>query len=371
MGLTYEALVRLQALDTCFRDRARDYSFEELMEACCQALDEKLPGRDPGDSTVSDRLIRADIAYMRKPENWGIDLITPRYNENKGNKRGHAIDSNRSRARSYKYANQDYSIMDAPLIDDEKKLKRSLIFILDYFKNKPNSSWMTSLVTRIEDELNEDEANVILADYNYAEDLKGFKEYFTKLYNAIIGKVVIKVEYLPFNGKLKLWTLSPYFLKEYNNRWFLFAYNHDEKKLTNIALDRIERLDAVDEKYINSSTLKEFMVNEEDDNTTDNNISYAQYFDDIIGVSYPKERKLEEVVLKFSKSRYPHVKTKHFHPYQRENDNERTLSIKLVPNRELIQTILSFGKDVEVIAPQSLRNEIKEIIREMSQNYEQ
>lgn len=358
MGLTIEALVRLQALDECFRDRTRDYSFDELMEACCQALDEKIPGRKIGDSTVSDRLIRADIAYMKNPENWGIDLTTPRYNSSRDNKDGFAISDNRSRARAYKYANQDYSIMDSPLIEDEKKLKKSLSFILDYFKNKPNSSWMTSLGARINDELNEEGSNVIIPDYNHSEDLKGVKEYFTKLYNAIIGKVVIRMEYLPFNGNLKSWTLSPYFLKEYNNRWFLFAYNHDEQKLTNVALDRIERLDATDEKYIDSATIEEFR-----------DITFDQYFDDIIGVSYPKGKRMEKVVLKFSEARYPHVKTKHLHPYQRENDDERTLTIDLVPNRELIQTILSFGKDVKVIAPQSLRDEIKGIVSEMNELY--
>ena len=365
MGLTIEALVRLQTLDKCFRDRTKDYSFEELIEACCEALDEKIPGRKQGDSLVSERQIRADIAYMRNPENWGVELKTPRYNDCKNNKKsrdtknGFALSDNRARARAYKYANQDFSIMDAPLVEDEKNLKKSLSFILDYFKNKPNSSWMTSLGPRINDELNEEASNVIIPDYNHSEDLKGFKEYFTRLYNAILGKVVVKMEYLPFNGNLKSWTLSPYFLKEYNNRWFLFAYNHDEQKLTNIALDRIERLDDTQEKYIDSSTLEDFK-----------DITFDQYFDDIIGVSYPKGKRMEKVVLKFSEVRYPHVKTKHLHPYQRENDDERTLTIDLVPNRELMQTILSFGKDVEVIAPQSLRDEIKEIVREMSKSYE-
>ena len=365
MALTIEALVRLQALDKCFRDRMNDYSFDDLKEACCQALDENIPGRKQGDSTVSDRQVRADIAYMKDPANWGVELKTPKYSDCKNNKQcrdtknGFAMSNYRSRARAYMYADQDYSIMDSPLIEDEKTLKKSLSFILDYFKNKPNSSWMVSLGPRINDELDEEASNVIIPDYNHSDDLKGFKEYFTKLYNAIIGKVVIKMKYLPFNGNLKSWTLSPYFLKEYNNRWFLFAYNHEEQKLTNIALDRIERIDVTDEKYIDSSTLEDFK-----------DITFDQYFDDIIGVSYPKGKRMEKVVLKFSEARYPHVKTKHLHPYQRENDDERTLTIDLVPNRELIQTILSFGKDIEVIAPQSLRDEIKEIIREMNELYE-
>lgn len=349
MGLTVEALVRLQALDECFRCRTREYSFEELVKACRAALDEKIPGRRPGESTVSGRLIRADIAYMKKSENWGVELVTPR----------HRLDGdNKSRARAYKYVNQDYSIMDSPLIEDEKLLKKSLGFVLDYFKNKPNSSWMTSLGPRIDDELNEDMDNVIIPDYNHSDDLKGFKEYFTKLYNAIVGKVVLRMEYVPFNGNRKSWILSPYFLKEYNNRWFLFAYNHNEGKLTNVALDRIERLEAVEGRYVDPSVLEEFR-----------DIRFEEYFDDIVGVSYPRGKGRERVVLKFSEARYPHVKTKHLHPYQHENDAERTLTIDLVPNRELVQTLLSFGKDVEVIAPQSLRDEIREIVREMGQKY--
>ena len=359
MRLTIEALVRFQTLDKCFRDRTRNYSFEDLMEACCQALDEKIPGRNPGDSTVSERLIRSDISYMKKPKNWGVKLITPKYDGKRDNKKGYAISNARSRARAYKYADQDYSIMNSTLIEDEKNLKKSLHFFLKYFKNKPDSLWMKSLVSGINKELNEELHDIIIPDYNHAEDLKGFKTYFALLYNAIIGKLVIKTDYLPFNGKLESRTLSPYFLKEHNNRWFLFAYNHDEKKLTNIALDSIERVDASKEKYINSSSLKEF-----------EDMNFSQYFDDIIGVSHPQGKGMEKVILKFSEAGYPLVKTKHLHPYQHENDEERILTIDLVPNHELIQTILSFGKDVEVIAPQSLRDEIKEIILEMKEAYE-
>lgn len=41
----------------------------------------------------------------------------------------------------------------------------------------------------------------------------------------------------------------------------------------------------------------------------------------------------------------------------------------MIPNRELEAIILGFGKDVEVLEPEHLRNEIIEIMKENCNNY--
>jgi len=67
--------------------------------------------------------------------------------------------------------------------------------------------------------------------------------------------------------------VSPFLLKEYNKRWFLFAFNHEEKKISTFALDRI--LDV-------RKSLQD----------------YHRYpYNDIIGVSIPEEGQVEEVRL--------------------------------------------------------------------------
>ena len=45
------------------------------------------------------------------------------------------------------------------------------------------------------------------------------------------------------------------------------------------------------------------------------------------------------------------------------------ISIDVIPNNELISLILSFGSDVEVLEPISLREEIAKIVKENYKKY--
>ena len=45
------------------------------------------------------------------------------------------------------------------------------------------------------------------------------------------------------------------------------------------------------------------------------------------------------------------------------------ISLKVIPNNELIGMILSFGKDVRVIGPASFKEKVSEEIKLMTKNY--
>lgn len=52
-----------------------------------------------------------------------------------------------------------------------------------------------------------------------------------------------------------------------------------------------------------------------------------------------------------------------------ENESEGIISLNLIPNKELISELIWFRDDVEILSPESLREEIKEIIAKMYQEY--
>ena len=65
-----------------------------------------------------------------------------------------------------------------------------------------------------------------------------------------------------------------------------------------------------------------------------------------------------DVILRVWNNRFNYIKTKPLHLSQRiisEEDGYTKISINVKINLELISLILSFGPDVEVIAPASLR----------------
>ena len=93
------------------------------------------------------------------------------------------------------------------------------------------------------------------------------------------------------------------------------------------------------------------------------------YFEDIIGITIPKNPKLLNVVLKFSEERFAYVESKPLHGSQKLDKEDRIVKIKVIQNNELVSLILSYGSDVEVLEPESLRINIKDKITEMFNSY--
>jgi predicted DNA-binding transcriptional regulator YafY len=66
------------------------------------------------------------------------------------------------------------------------------------------------------------------------------------------------------------------------------------------------------------------------------------------------------------------LKTKPFHPDFDEffEDNKKDqVWFETIVNRELIQQILSYGKDVEVLVPESLKKMLQEQVEQMKSYY--
>ena len=78
----------------------------------------------------------------------------------------------------------------------------------------------------------------------------------------------------------------------------------------------------------------------------------------------------ETVILRFTPARFPYVTSKPIHKSQVVIDEEDcTVSLEVKPTRELEQQIMSFGADVEVLSPESYRNQIGEKIKDNFKKY--
>jgi len=139
-------------------------------------------------------------------------------------------------------------------------------------------------------------------------------------------------------------------LKEYNNRWFLFGWNHDDNYIQNLALDRMQEIDSTGEMYV--------------DNQTD----FTEYFEDIIGVSNDLKAKVEDVAIRLSDSIIPYIKSKPLHGSQIIKDNILHLKVKL--NYELEAVILSYGENMRVLTPPELVFKVKERSNKVNSSYQ-
>ena len=105
---------------------------------------------------------------------------------------------------------------------------------------------------------------------------------------------------------------------------------------------------------------------------------YQQYFKNIIGVTHEIGAKVEEVIIR-TKSDYQHglLLTKPFHHSQKEtkpfgeyeDGTYGEVCLTIEPNRELCGKVLLYGQFLEVVSPQSLREQIKEIIKQQVSLY--
>lgn len=341
MATNKHALIRYHALDKCFSNFARRFYIEDLISACNDALYDFTGDNrysDPLNPGISRRQVLVDIDFMESEAGWGalIDRV----------KDGRRV--------YYRYEEPEYTINNQPITDEEIAQLRETMLMLSRFKGLPQFEWIDSMITNLEDKfhLKSAERSVIGLDgVTYADGI----EYITPLFNAILNKTPLNIKYTTFNKKSFDWIIHPYYIKQYNNRWFLIGLNNDEfKSITNVALDRIISIEQANVTFIENTLIEDF----------------DEYFEDIIGVSFPTEGTIQNIILRFSQNRFPYIKAKPIHGSQKIKDTDAgIITLDVIPNKELESILLSFGNDVEVLAPDSLRNNIAKKIKDTFQKY--
>ena len=326
------AIVRYRAIDKCLRSKHGKYGIEELRRACEEALYDAFMEQ----RTVSVRQIKYDLNHIQS--NAGYRAIIETYKEGK--------------KAYYRYEAPDFSIEKTPISPEEMDQLKGTILMLNRFKGMPHFEWMEELLSKLEDKfhLKSSEESVIGFEQNL--DLKGL-ENITPLFEAIVNKQVLNIRYKSFKkNKPITCEVHPYYLKQYNNRWFLFGWNTEFGAITNFALDRIEAV---------SPMLGEYRPKPEE-------INFDEYFDDVVGVTIPKG-KVEHIVMRVAPDRYPYIKNKPLHPSQHSYDKEFRISIDVIPNNELIALLLSFGSQLEVLEPQSVRDMMRDHVKTLKKFY--
>jgi predicted DNA-binding transcriptional regulator YafY len=314
------AYTRYLILDECLRNQFARYTLGSLLKT----LNEKLAERDL--NSIGRTQFHKDLNYME------IDLGAPIEREQNG------------QTKRIKYEDTSFSIRNQTLSKSEIKTIRDSLATLLQFKGLSQLEELEEILPRLDKEfgLSPDTEKVISFEEN--PFLKGL-EHLNPLIEYIKQKSQLCIKYRSFKSSESIeFDLSPYFLKRYNQRWFLFGQDNRFKTITNLALDRIEEIQHSKSAYI-----------------VNTNYDWDEYFDDMIGVSRPIDGELTKVILKFSPDQAPYIKTKPLHGTQtsvNEDESGCTISIEVIPNHELESLILSFGNQCQVLDPIHLRETI-------------
>lgn len=168
------------------------------------------------------------------------------------------------------------------------------------------------------------------------------------LFQAILQRKVIRLNYQPFNMPEAFWVvLSPYLIKEYNNRWFVIGYSHEFEQIFTYGLDRIlDILPSISQFHLIPG------------------FDPDRHFGQVVGVSLPLGKEPERVVFRVQASQADYIRTKPLHQSQKElnelqTDDWVSFELYLIPNYELESILLSFGERVEVMLPEHMRQRMR------------
>ena len=257
--------------------------------------------------------------------------------------------------RVYRYEDPSFSYKgdDESLTDEELETLDRAIDVLreaDY-GDKPQFAYVRACLELIKTE-NTDTSNI---SFQSNIDLKGL-EFFEELMSATINRQTLNVTYQPYEKDEREVQLSPYLLKQYNDRWFLIGKERMYDGLTTLAIDRIHGVSRARYKFQPSD------------------VDLEELYENIVGVTLTEGMQVEDIKLRVNAKRYPYIATKPIHLSQREikeecNEKTKVIMLQLVINKELVSTLLSFGDDIEVVSPASLRDIMKEYSERMYKNY--
>lgn len=329
MPTNKNALIRYKYLDRLLSDHHHYYDIHDLTEKVNDMLYED------GFAEVTQRCIEKDLNTL---EYAPFSAPIERFRHNGKN--------------CIAYGKYSFSIFKQEISREERNLLREVLSTIGQFDGLDNFTWLEDF--KIGLGLEERRQIISFANNPYLQN----SNLLGTLFDNISNEVVIRLSYHTFiDESIRSIDYHPYLLKQYNERWFLLGAADSDQKILNFALDRIDKVEPLPEKkYIECP----------DD--------IYERFEDIVGVTLYEERQVEHIICWVSEASKGYVNTKPIHesytPFKGEKESQLHeqyhkldgglfFSIDCIPNFELIRELCSFGSNLVVLSPESIREDIK------------
>lgn len=335
MPVNKNASNRYIIIDRCLQQHNRRWSIKDLLKA---VKEDYLETTTDGNG-VCERTLKGDLHNMK--------LLTH-----------HNAPIAYNRTRGYHYTEPEYSIHKTPLTSADLLILHQSLYPLKALRGLGLADELDELIQRLERQ--RPSTGTIASPILQLEAVPNYigTEHLRTLYNAVQEKKSLILHYQSYRAtQTSAVEVHPYLLKTYNGRWYLIAHNEAKgSHLQNYALDRI--------KNVSDSQLA----------FRPTDVDFSTYFDFIIGVTMPeKNPRVETIRLRITAGRAPYVLTKALHPSQvtiNESADSLEIELRLIINQELKTRLFSFGPDLQVLAPKSLRDSMHEKLKQAASRYE-
>lgn len=258
--------------------------------------------------------------------------------------------------KKYYYSQPGYSHFNQELDDEDKVMLLVAQNLFRVFKNSRLKSKFRELIEKVIDKKGAKKMWEEIGNLNFIQvegrlDVPG-TENLPDLIQYIFDKTRISFRYNK-DGKKRI--VSPYFLQQNNEHWYLIAYDHDKKgdeALRVYALDKITNILPAQGDYYKDPSFRP-----------------DEFFKHSLGIWHRHDLQPVKVVLEIlDPGWYDRLKQSKLHPTQKDLGNNR-IQIEVFETPELYRLILGFGADVQVVSPESVKQEVKRQLKQMNRLY--
>lgn len=326
---------RYKRIDRILRGSPNGLSLDELLERLNASL------------TYDKQIKRRQLQY-------DLEALKDLYGAPINNKRG---------VRRIKYEDASFSIV----THEMKESLRSMREQLECVEMNPRLLWLQNLILMLQDTYFTNAMAMEAIDFGDNLEYRNSSrvhEFFT----YILNKEVLELSYSAGFGKPKKMVIHPYFVRQYNNRWFLFGWNEKAAQehrpasgILNLSLDRIEDVNVLHTSYreVSVQSIRDFK---------------EEYFGDIVGVTRIESEDRIPLVLRFDFNTgdekkdfaahrdYHYLRTKPFYPYisfpSEDSIKEKgyaEVTMDIIPNKELEGILLRYADTARIIGPEGFR----------------
>lgn len=339
MATNKNALIRYKHLDMLLSDRHHYYDINDLTEKVNAMLD------DEGFSTVTRRCIEKDLVYLTERP-FSAPIKRFKWNGKK----------------CVSYKNSSFSIFKQEMSREERNLLREVLNTIGQFEGLDHFEWLEKFKIGLG---NSRRRQVISFSHNpYLQN----STLLGTLFDMISNEVVIRLSYHTFtDANIRSIVFHPYLLKQYNDRWYLLGASDDDGKVLSFALDRIDDVEPLPERKYEE-------CQEE----------LSERFEDIVGVTLYEDRPVEHILCWVSDRSRGYVDTKPIHGSYTPIKGDAELQLRseypqlqgglfftldCINNFELVRELCSFGKELIVLEPSSIKEDIFKRISLMVEEY--
>lgn len=293
---------------------------------------------ESNDISAERKSLYSDILYL---QDYGLDIITEKI----------------GRETYYKLASREFELAELKLLVDSVQASK---FITTAKTNQ--------LIKKIEGLTSKYQAGSLQRQVYVLNRVKNPNEkiylFVDQLHEAIHNKEVITFQYgvwdtkkklVPKHGKDQFYRLSPWALCWYEENYYLIGYDHNAKKDKHFRVDKLLKMDVCEDSsdYVEKPAKMDIA-------------SYnSKVFGMFGGASEAVKLKVDNSMVGVILDRFG----KDVNIIPVPGEDSFTVNVDVAISQQFIGWLIGLGKQVEVVAPDTLRDTIKTSLKEILEKY--